>query len=161
MNRIINRLCASFGGIHYWLAKRLVEIITAPKQNVDSILTILFYCAVFGAVLGTTVVRCQPTLNGIWCIIAIAGASYGFLLACLSVLWGMAIWCCIDLVGGARTHLRTINCVYGGGFVFAVAVNYWVILPLLGTAISIIAIATILPLIVFGYCHDRRTAKIF
>lgn len=154
MNRIINWLCAFFERIHCWLE-------TAPKQNVDRILTIVFYCALFGAVLGTTVIRCHPTLNGIWCIIAITGVSYGFLLGCVSILWAMAIWCCVDLMGGTVTHIQTINCVYGGGLAFAAAGCYWVIMPLLGIAISIIVIATIFPLFVLGYCHDRKTAKIF
>jgi hypothetical protein len=156
MNRIINSLIAIVGRSFDRLMHGLVEIVRAPKQNVESILTILFYCALFGSVVGTTVIRCQPALNGIWCIIAITGACYGFLLACLSIVCGMAVWCCMDLMVGTGKDFQMLNCVYGCGFAFAAAVGYWVVMPLTGTAISIIAVATVFPVLVIGYRHDKK-----
>ncbi len=124
-------------------------------QNVGFIVSMLFYFAIFVALAGTAVIqRCQPAPGGIWCVIAVTGVCYGIVLISMSIVLGLVTAALMDLFVG--TNSRLVDWVYGSGLAFCLAIDYSVVLPLAGTAVSIIAAATELAFLVFGYCHDKK-----
>ena len=160
MIRVLKLLVISLERIFAVAMNRLINFVRAPKLNFENIVAALFYCALFGSIGGTIAIERDPAQYGIWWIIAITGASYGYLLTAIAVVCSMVVWCFLDLMFGTGTDFRALTCLYVGAVFFACAVSYWVVVPMAGTSVSVIAFATVLQILGFGYRYDYRTSKL-
>jgi hypothetical protein len=160
MIRILKSLILVLGRIFAVEMNRLIDFVREPKLNFENIVAALFYCALFGSIGGTIAIERDPARYGIWWILVITGVSYGYLLSTIAVVCSMVVWGCWELIGGALDDFRSLTCLYIGAVTGAYAVSYWVVVPLAGTAVSVIAFVTVLQILGFGYCHDYRTSKL-
>ncbi len=160
MIRILKLLIVSLERIFAVEMNRLIDFIRAPKLNFENIVAALFYCALFGSIGGTIAIGRDPAQYGIWWILVVTGVSYGYLLTAIAIVCGMLVWFCWELNGGDLEDFRALTCLYIGVVAFVSAIIYWGVVPLAGTAVSIIAFATVLQILGFGYCHDYGTSKL-